>query len=119
MSEEETSLDELVALDAWEWLSGTLSLPDTHGRTWRLVGDQFQQESGRRIRTRCPPKEDLRPDFRDPCTKGGLLELARRAWKAPEESADYWVTDRTWTFLGRFRTGSEVQTLIAALRESP
>jgi len=78
----------------------------------------------------------LRPDFRDPATRGWLLELVREAWNAPNgyvtckrsrcASQDYapGVWDWTWSFWCDEETfvasgDSEPAALVAAFEAAP
>lgn len=63
----------------FEMKPGCLSLPDEHGRTWRIArsGDmghlQCLQETGRNIRTPQPALAEMRPDMADPSTRAHVV----------------------------------------------
>jgi len=69
-----------VACKGWRCGPGVKSLPDAHGRVWRVCqsergGLRLFQEAGRRLRERAPEIGNLIPDLSDPATLGCLLAL--------------------------------------------
>lgn len=62
----------------WEVQPGTLSLPDSKGRTWRYLKNGWRQESGRRFRD-VVCVDDFLPDVDDPATQGGLRDMVEKA----------------------------------------
>jgi len=122
-----------VSCAGWRWLPGSLSLQDEHGRTYRAlapeppqIGTRLVHERGRRIRQKAPPLAQLVPDFRDPCTLGGLLALVREAW-GDQFASVQWSPDAGWfmVHVGTWPAGvpasgpSEAEALVAALEADP
>ena len=62
----------------WEWMPGSLSLPDNKGRTWRKTKTGWIPESGSRVGP-CGLACELLPDFTDPATLGCLRHQAALA----------------------------------------
>ncbi len=131
---------EAVGLPTWRWLPGMLTLPDGHGRVWRVVSvdtgtsavrPPLALASGPVLRCVAPPLAAMLPDLSDDCTRGGVLRLVEDAypdgwvWVAPSPLgsgypwAVWWWTGGTdaprVVGLGDGRSAA----LVAALRSAP
>jgi hypothetical protein len=72
-----------VACNGWRWLPGMLTMS---GLRCVTVGGGVDPQHVRQ--GRFDIEADAVPDLRDPCTRGGLLELVREAWGLPALSIE-------------------------------
>lgn len=122
-----------IACEGWRGMPGMKSLPDSHGRVYRVCqsergGLRLTQEAGRRLRQPAPDVHSLIPDLSDPATLGCLLALVREAFQAPY-SGVVWSNIGGWTCAiigsdgneqgrltqGLFLGDTEAEALVAAL----
>lgn len=122
---------EAVGCPGWRWLEGMV---DTTGRrvasndTMTLHPFNVPTALGEQVGSYDydDPVEDPVPDFRDPCTAGGLLALVREAWGEPNAYVRCQVPGLLWVLEGTDADGlgapcgpTEIHALVSALRAAP
>lgn len=133
-----------VACRGWRWMVGMLTIGPT-GRWGHTTADRITREGddedggGWWIGDYWREPEEAGahvPDFRDPCTVGGLLALVREAWMRPEaasmryptspgECGGWFVLAHTLArsdydlWLTNEPAATEAEALVAALEAAP
>jgi hypothetical protein len=115
----------------FRWEAGAVSLPDKHGRRWRMRKYRKTVEPMLEwkpvLRCPAPPLADLLPDLTDAATLGVLLRQVREAWRGTVWVAPVLIAgERRWAVCGLHVSdgarvdganahASEAEALIAAL----
>lgn len=134
---------EAVGCAAWRWLPGMRTMEELQPAPWTLpkwdaaIVTNADRDEVPRVCTVLGKRRDLHdgavPDFRDPCTAGGLLALAREAWGDPaaytvrDESGRWHVARRDGCYVWESDTivsgddghDNEPAALVSALRAAP